>query len=510
MENKDSFTCIEFFSGNNFSDINNDLNNGNYSSKSSSFYEGYNSDVLSKEYFICKECHIFPRIIFNYDNSLNIKCNCRKIKNLWPNSTTFVNNYSFQKNIEKYLYCKEHTSNKYKYYCSYCKIDICEECYIEKHKRHSPSILKDNSMEPSLNYVHNLIIEINDFINDLKERKKLIEMLINEYYEFPCYNLYKSIKSAKEYLENSDKKVFLQKINFIPTPQIFKIITKENQLINRNNSFPIIRINLSKQNIKDLSSFNGLELKNLKNLILNDNFITNIDPLLKCNFENLENFQLQNNQLNYKSLEHLDQINFTNIKFINLYINKIESIKIFEKILNFKTLKRFDVGDNKFNKEEIFNNGNKKYDLSFLENIGITGNFTDETIHFISNLIFPNLKRLYVSRNNLSSLDFLKNIHCENLYNFWAIQNNLTDYNDILKLEYKDNIEFLHLEENNISNIDNLFDFISKFPKIKELYLYSNRIDLNNLKNQRIIENIRNEFKGLKLIIDNQKKSISV
>ena len=148
--------------------------------------------------------------------------------------------------------------------------------------------------------------------------------------------------------------------------------------------------------------------------------------------------------------------------------------------------------------------------MSFLENIGITGNFTDETIHFISNLIFPNLKRLYVSRNNLSSLDFLKNIHCENLYNFWAIQNNLTDYNDILKLEYKDNIEFLHLEENNISNIDNLFDFISKFPKIKELYLYSNRIDLNNKKNKRIIENIRNEFKGLKLIIDNQKKSISV
>ena len=148
--------------------------------------------------------------------------------------------------------------------------------------------------------------------------------------------------------------------------------------------------------------------------------------------------------------------------------------------------------------------------MSFLENIGITGNFTDETIYFISNLIFLNLKRLYVSRNNLSSLDFLKNIHCENLYNFWAIQNNLTDYNDILKLEYKDNIEFLHLEENNISNIDNLFDFISKFPKIKELYLYSNRIDLNNKKNKRIIENIRNEFKGLKLIIDNQKKSISV
>ena len=194
-----------------------------------------------------------------------------------------------------------------------------------------------------------------------------------------------------------------------------------------------------------------------------------------------------------------------NIIYINLYKNEIESIKIFEKILNFKTLEIFHVGANLFDKKEIIKNGNKKYDLSFLKNLGITGNFTEETIHFTLNLILSNLEILYVSRNHLFSLDFLKGIECEKLFKLWAIENNLTDYNDILKLKYKDNIQIINLEENKISKIDNLSEFISNFKNLKELNLSANQINLEDEKNKKIIDDVKNKYKELKLSIGNQK-----
>ena len=487
----------------NFSKIK-DSYDGKYNSLSfSNILDDFNPESivrLKKTYFMCNDCHSIPKIIFNYDNSYNMKCNCTKIENLWSNSKDFQNKYSFQENVEGYLCCKEHNLIKYKYYCVHCRIDICEKCFIENHKTHLPTLFTDKKIEEILNSISLLIFKTNynPKIEHIywNQRKFLIEKLIEEYKEFPCYNLYKSIISAKEYLENLNK----EEIEEI----FYQIITDVNQISKNKFRFPIIKINLSRQNIKDLSLIKELDLSNLKKLILNDNCISNIDPLLNCNFERLEIFELQNNQLNYQSLKDFDKMRFKKIKFINLYINKIESIKIFEKILNFKTLDKFYVGDNKFEKEEIFRNGDKKYDLSFLTNLGITGNFTDETIFFSTKLILTNLEMLYVSRNNLSSLDFLKDIHCKKLFKLWAIQNKLTDYNDILKLKYKDNIQIINLEQNKINNIDNLFEFISNFPSLTSLNLSSNTINLNDIKNKAIIEKIKETYKNLNLILDNQ------
>ena len=487
----------------NFSKIKDSFEGKNISLSSSSIIEDFISERIGRlkaSYFMCNDCHSIPKIIFNYDNSYNMKCDCTKIENLWSNSEDFQKKYSFQENVERYLCCKEHILTKYKYYCVHCKIDICEKCFIENHKTHLPTLFTDKKIEEILDSISLLIFNANsnpkfEFIF-WKDRKFLIETLIDEYKEFPCYNLYKSIISAKEYLENLNKKEIF-----------YQIITDVNQINKNSIRFPIIKINLSRQNIKDLSLIKELDLRNLKKLILNDNCITNIDPLLNCNFEQLEIFELQNNQLNYQSLKNFDKMRFQKIKFINLYINKIESIKIFEKILNFKTLNKFYVGDNKFEKEEIFRNGDKGYDLSFLTILGITGNFTDETIFFSTKLILTNLEMLYVSRNNLSSLDFLKDINCKKLFKLWAIQNKLIDYNDILKLKYKDNIQIINLEQNKINNIDGLFEFISNFPSLTSLNLSSNAINLDDIKNKEIIEKIKETYKNLNLFLDNQNNS---
>ena len=496
MEDNDDYSDTS--SSANFSKIKDSFDGKNISLSSSGIFEDYNLERIGPlNYFICNDCHSIPKIIFNYDNSYNMKCNCIKIENLWSNSEDFKNKFSFQENVEKYLCCKEHILTKYKYYCVHCKIDICEKCFIENHKTHLPTLFTDKKIVKILDSISILIEKTNlnpkiEFIY-WDQRKFLIKTLIAEYKEFPCYNLYKSIISANKYLENLNKK------------EIFnQIITDVTQFNKNKIRFPIIKIDLSKQNIKDLSLFKEFDLKNLKKLILNDNFITNIDPLLNCNFELLEIFELQNNQLNYQSLKDFDKMRFQKIKFINLYINKIESIKIFEKILNFKTLNKFYVGNNKFEKEEIFRNGDKEYDLSFLSNLGITGNFTDETIFFSTKLILTNLETLYVSRNNLSSLDFLKKIKCKKLFKLWAIQNKLIDYNDILKLEYKDNIQIINLEQNKINNIDNLFEFISNFPSLTSLNLSTNEINLDDIKNKAIIEKIKETYENLNLILDNQ------
>ena len=155
------------------------------------------------------------------------------------------------------------------------------------------------------------------------------------------------------------------------------------------------------------------------------------------------------------------------------------------------------LGENPFEEKEIENYKNTKFDLTHLKKIGLTGSFSDKTIHFLSNIKFLNLETIYISRNNLSSLSFLENVNCKNLVSFWAINNNLTNYDDILNLPFKENINKINLKGNKINNIDNLLDFIKHFPNLEELILLDNPIDKENLKYKQII----NEIKNIKLVI---------
>lgn len=244
----------------------------NSKSNNSSFYEEYSAEIekINKKYFICKECKSIPKIIFNQDNSFNLKCNCKKRTNLIFNSNDFKYNYSYIGNNDKSedtylnnLLCKDHNSKKYKYYCSDCKVDICEECFIERHKRHSLIFFTDNKMELLLNDLSKLKIKLNsnlmtEFIN-WRDIKDLIEILMNEFDETPCIKLYKSINSAKQYLENLNKEN-----NFS------EIITDIKQFKSgKSFIFPIIEIDIYKQNFSDLSILKRLDLKNLKKLKLN-------------------------------------------------------------------------------------------------------------------------------------------------------------------------------------------------------------------------------------------------
>ena len=132
-------------------------------------------------------------------------------------------------------------------------------------------------------------------------------------------------------------------------------------------------------------------------------------------------------------------------------------IKIFEIIENFKTLKNLFLGNNPFSEDEIKNN-NKKYIFPCaLNELGITGNFNNESIHFIKYLNLENVKVIYLSRNNLTSLECLKNCYFYQLEQFWAADNLITDINEIKYLKNKKTIEKINLSGNKISVIKDKF-----------------------------------------------------
>ena len=498
----DSFNSSSISSGN-LNIINeeydNYLNKKNSSLNNSSKFFTKNKDKkrFKKKYFMCKKCKTCPKINFD-GNTLNMNCDCKEILNL--RITDFNNNYSHrkQKTVKPFLCCQKHISYNYIYYCIDDKENLCEKCLEEfkKHENHSHDPLFSDGKNKEITNLYNLIIKLREIIPkgdyDYRERLNMIESFLECYKEFPCHNLYESIKSAKIYLENLEIK---------ETKERLKIRLIKELEENKNESILFSHINISQQKFNNLSIFKKLKLINLKILILNENDINNIEPLYDCDFRELEEIHLESNKLNYKSLEDFQRMKFTKIKFINLFKNKIESPKIFEKIIDFKTLSIFHIGQNKFIKEEIIKNSNTKYDLSHLINIGLSGNFTNETIHFIFNIKFSNLEYLYLNRNNLSSLLFLKDIDCPNLVSFWAIINNITDYSPILKLKYKDKLKRINLKDNHIENIDNLIEFISNFKSLNLLILANNSIILND-QNKQILKDIKIKYNNLKLITE--------
>ena len=456
--------------------------------------DGTKKKRLKSRFFICDYCHASPKFSFN-GNKLHVKCDCKKLDELLISD--FIEKYTTHEKyvIKDYLYCKNHQI-KYEYYCKYCRVNLCKTCLLDdEHKNHYPEKLLDDNIENTINKIKNLIKEKRKKVSvgDIENRKilNLILTLIKNYKEYPCHNLHKSITDFCKYLEELD----IPKIK----TQI-KIITKK-QLLEDNISEIskyITSIKIHGENFCDLRILNKLDLSNLKKLSLIGNNIANIEQLLKINFEKLQYLDLENNKIDDEQFNNFSKMKFKDIRYINLYENKIKSPRVFECLKHFPSLKTFFVGKNLFDENEIKNNIYKNYDLNHIKKIGLTGNFTDKTIHFISNLKLDKLEVLYISRNGLTSLDCLKKINCKELVAFWAITNKLEDYKGILNLKYKEKIEEIVIKENRIRNIDDLPQFIEQFPNLKLFNISKNLINLDDPKNKKIINQIKNKYKQCK------------
>ena len=300
---------------------------------------------------------------------------------------------------------------------------------------------------------------------------RIIKGSMNNYETFKCYNLYKNIDNIKIFLEkiNNNKTSF--ETSQADQEKYYKINCEEELLEQIFFSSRISSINIQYKGKMNMSIFYKRDFGNLEELTLVRNNIKDISSLSSNNFPHLKILNLAFNNLDSSIIPILKKLNLTELTELNLYKNKITDVKIFGLIKGFTKLKLFYIGENKFINDE--NNDFFEFPKS-LEEFGLTGNFDGGNINFVKRLEIENLKIFYISRNNITNLQCLKEINFLRLEEFWAISNNITDIKEIMNIGNKKNLWKINLKQNKINNFSELFNIIKYFPKLKILNLTGN------------------------------------
>ena len=142
-----------------------------------------------------------------------------------------------------------------------------------------------------------------------------------------------------------------------PIKDFIKMNKSNEQLLNEFNKKYNLKIKDAKIDKLDLrwkklgnNGFEDLcqiEFKELKELILNNNNISDINPLGKAKFDKLEILDLSQNKIS--DIDIFERVNFKEMKQLYLGYNNISDIKIFEKV-NFEKLEVLLLNDNKIDK----------------------------------------------------------------------------------------------------------------------------------------------------------------
>ena len=120
------------------------------------------------------------------------------------------------------------------------------------------------------------------------------------------------------------------------------------------------------------SKIKNITFQNLKILIIRGRNFKEIYPLFSCRFPVLEHLDLKKNFIDNTIIELLEKSNFTELKILNLFKNKITDEKIFKLIKQYNKLNTFFIGEN-----PIEFDANLETNYSFpksLEEFGMTGN----------------------------------------------------------------------------------------------------------------------------------------
>ena len=475
-----------------------------YSSGSKDHIEDYlkaikkNKKKFKNKIFMCKKCHYIPKIKFISETKvLKISCKCKKYFNI--KSKDFIEEYGCKKRIKKNISCKEHKKEIFVYYCIDCKKNLCEECAELKnhyhHKKTFEHLLKvDDRIEEIVRQIEDIRTKLQP--GDIENRQilNIIEILVNNYNTFPCHNQYHNLKQAEQFLtalKSEIPKIEKKEMIRINNIQDFEKYQHQSDLFY---SIDINKVNFS------LSKLKYLPLNNLELLKLTNTEITNLDGILYKKFDKLKSLNLACNKLTYKNFEEFEPKNFQNLETLNIFSNEIKSIKIFSKIAEFEKLKVLFIGRNKFDIDEMKKYNKNKIYFPELKIMGITGSLSEDKIKFFPYLVCNKLEVLYISKNNLGSLKFMKECEFKNLKSFWSVDNKLKgNIKEVLEnLPSKDTLEIINLEDNNINNLDGFDEIIDKFPKLKEINLKNNHINLDMY--EELIENIKEKTKGRLLI----------
>ena len=196
----------------------------------------------------------------------------------------------------------------------------------------------------------------NHFFEDLFSSYGLQNNLI---YLNICYTNYNINDNIFENINNlkSLKYLYIQKFIFdkelkikLNVLLILSIKNCQNIKISEISSEKLEILDLSNNEIKEISLLEKINCKNLKKLDLSNNEISNINKLEKANFNQLEELYFSFNKIS--DIDILEKVNFKNLKILYLNFNEISNINIFKKT-NFKKLEILNLHNNKISDIEV-------------------------------------------------------------------------------------------------------------------------------------------------------------
>ena len=351
---------------------------------------------IPNDQYSCTECQHVPEILgLDYDRGIiEFKCTKHGVKSFE------IKDY-FQKEL-KYVYynnecktgqMKQKDNLKYIYdYCTKCKNYLCFHCFLI-HNNHNPFFIKANKVtsichEHILKYIKyckecnkhfcqkdtitckheikeiknpngiELLRKKRKLLIKKKEKEealiKLLDIIITTYEKHPS-NYFNSIN-----IDNISKQISEDKEDQIEQ-LIFKINALEKKIINFLNvkldlqlNGNEIKINLNGKNITNIEFdlLSGVEFKNLEELNISNNNLTNIDSLKNFKSPKLKKIDLSFNKLNDISVFKEISENNKNIEIINLNDNLIKNADIFKQKI-FPKIKIINLDNNEILKKDI-------------------------------------------------------------------------------------------------------------------------------------------------------------
>ena len=200
-----------------------------------SIYNNYNDS-----HYFCVKCHMFPFIRFNKDRkSVILTCSCFnnkkmlieelfKIYSVESSLSIFLSKSNLNLNIENELICKEHNKT-FKGFSKYFLSNYCEDCDNYKNEKFDNDIIRFNDVEIEEKKIEELNKIINDNndtsesiikykkVNDSiyekleedeeKRFKKIINIIINDYKNYPNFLHFFNIRNLLYFFDIEDKPI---------------------------------------------------------------------------------------------------------------------------------------------------------------------------------------------------------------------------------------------------------------------------------------------------------------
>ena len=187
-------------------------------------------------------------------------------------------------------------------------------------------------------------------------------------------------------------------------------------ILSKTNLENLVVLNLSKNNISDISPLGKCNCPKLKKLSLESDSmanpqdkITDISPLIHSNFPELFILNLKHNLIS--DISYLLFMNFPNLIILDLSHNQIESVHVFNEV-NFPNLETLDLSYNLISDITPFiSSGKRKQTMKSIDNSSIVNssnitNFLSKSVSsnevIKKNMALPSLKILKLKNNKIN------------------------------------------------------------------------------------------------------------